>query len=227
MNRILVVDDEPTLVATLTFNLEKEGYEVIAASDGGQALEAVRASFPDLVILDLMLGEMHGFEVCRTLRKESNIPILILTARTDEVDKIVGLEIGADDYMTKPFSMKELLARVRARLRRRDEPPTSGREQVLTAGPIRVDLLRREATRDGEPLPLKPKEFDLLVCLMQNRGRLLTRGQLLEAVWHYDGFDQTRTVDVHIGRLREKIEERPSNPGWIITVRGSGYRFAG
>jgi DNA-binding response OmpR family regulator len=227
MNRILVVDDEPTLVATLTFNLEKEGYEVIAASDGGQALEAVRASFPDLVILDLMLGEMHGFEVCRTLRKESNVPILILTARTDEVDKIVGLEIGADDYMTKPFSMKELLARVRARLRRRDGPPTSEREQVLTAGPIRVDLLRREATRDGEPLPLKPKEFDLLVCLMQNRGRLLTRGQLLEAVWHYDGFDQTRTVDVHIGRLREKIEERPSNPGWIITVRGSGYRFAG
>jgi DNA-binding response OmpR family regulator len=226
MNRILVVDDEPTLVATLTFNLEKEGYEVIAASDGGQALEAVRTSFPDLVILDLMLGEMHGFEVCRTLRKESNIPILILTARTDEVDKIVGLEIGADDYMTKPFSMKELLARVRARLRRRDELPTA-REQVLTAGPIRVDLLRREATRNGEPLPLKPKEFDLLVCLMQNRGRLLTRGQLLEAVWHYDGFDQTRTVDVHIGRLREKIEERPSNPGWIITVRGSGYRFAG
>ncbi len=205
---------------------KKEGYEVIAASDGAQALEAVRAAFPDLVILDLMLGEMHGFEVCRTLRKESNVPILILTARTDEVDKIVGLEIGADDYMTKPFSMKELLARVRARLRRREDPVTSERE-VLTAGPIRVDLLRREATRAGEPLALKPKEFDLLVCLMQNRGRLLTRGQLLEAVWHYDGFDQTRTVDVHIGRLREKIEERPSNPGWIITVRGSGYRFAG
>jgi DNA-binding response OmpR family regulator len=227
MNRILVVDDEPTLVATLTFNLEKEGYEVVSASDGAEAVEVVRQSHPDLVILDLMLGEMHGFEVCRTLRKESNVPILILTARTDEVDKIVGLEIGADDYMTKPFSMKELLARVRARLRRRDELSAPEREQVLTAGPIRVDLLRREATRDGEPLVLKPKEFDLLVCLMQNRGRLLTRGQLLEAVWHYDGFDQTRTVDVHIGRLREKIEERPSNPGWIITVRGSGYRFAG
>jgi DNA-binding response OmpR family regulator len=227
MNRILVVDDEPTLVATLTFNLEKEGFEVVSASDGAEAVEVVRQSHPDLVILDLMLGEMHGFEVCRTLRKESNVPILILTARTDEVDKIVGLEIGADDYVTKPFSMKELLARVRARLRRRDELSAPEREQVLTVGPIRVDLLRREATRGGEPLVLKPKEFDLLVCLMQNRGRLLTRGQLLEAVWHYDGFDQTRTVDVHIGRLREKIEERPSNPGWIITVRGSGYRFAG
>jgi DNA-binding response OmpR family regulator len=224
MSRILVVDDEPTLVATVKFNLEKEGYEVIAASDGEQALASIRASTPDLVILDLMLGNMHGFEVCRAIRKESDVPIVMLTARTEEVDKIVGLELGADDYMTKPFSMKELLARVRARLRRREEGPT---EQVLSAGPIRIDLLRREATRDGEVLPLKPKEFDLLVCLMRNKGRLLTRGQLLESVWHYDGFDQTRTVDVHIGRLREKIEERPSSPAWIITVRGSGYRFAG
>jgi two-component system response regulator RegX3 len=227
MSLILVVDDEPTLVATLSFNLEKEGYEVIAASNGGQAIEAVRKSSPDLVILDLMLGEMHGFEVCRTLRKESTIPIVILTARTDEVDKIVGLELGADDYMTKPFSMKELLARVRARLRRREETSAVDREQVLTAGSLRVDLLRREATRDGIALALKPKEFDLLVCLMKNRGRLLTRGQLLEAVWHYDESDQTRTVDVHIGRLRRQIEEKPSSPAWIITVRGSGYRFAG
>jgi DNA-binding response OmpR family regulator len=224
MSRILVVDDEPTLVATVKFNLEKEGYEVVAANDGEQALNLVRSSSPDLVILDLMLGKMHGFEVCRALRKESDVPIVMLTARTDEVDKIIGLELGADDYMTKPFSMKELLARVRARLRRRDEGPG---EQVLVAGPLKVDMLRREATRNGEALPLKPKEFDLLVCLMRNRGRLLTRGQLLEAVWHYDGFDQTRTVDVHIGRLREKIEERPANPAWIITVRGSGYRFAG
>lgn len=224
MSRILVVDDEPTLVATVKFNLEKEGYDVIAASDGDQALASFRASAPDLVILDLMLGNMHGFEVCRAIRKDSNVPIVILTARTEEVDKIVGLELGADDYVTKPFSMKELLARVRARLRRRDEAPG---EQVLTAGPLRVDLLRREATRHGESLSLKPKEFDLLVCLMRNKGRLLTRGQLLESVWHYDGFDQTRTVDVHIGRLREKIEERPSSPAWIITVRGGGYRFAG
>ncbi len=224
MSRILVVDDEPTLVATVKFNLEKEGYDVIVASDGDQALASFRASTPDLVILDLMLGNMHGFEVCRALRKESNVPIVILTARTEEVDKIVGLELGADDYMTKPFSMKELLARVRVRLRRRDEVPG---EQVLTAGPLRIDLLRREATRHGESLSLKPKEFDLLVCLMRNKGRLITRAQLLESVWHYDGFDQTRTVDVHIGRLREKIEERPSSPAWIITVRGSGYRFAG
>lgn len=224
MSRILVVDDEPTLVATVKFNLEKEGYEVVAASDGEQALSSVRASMPDLVILDLMLGNMHGFEVCRAIRKESDVPIVILTARTEEFDKVVGLELGADDYVTKPFSMKELLARVRARLRRREEAPG---EQVLTAGPIVVDLLRREATRQGESLSLKPKEFDLLVCLMRNKGRLLTRGQLLESVWHYDGFDTTRTVDVHIGRLREKIEERPSSPAWIITVRGSGYRFAG
>ncbi|MEO8458509.1 MAG: response regulator transcription factor [Chloroflexota bacterium] len=225
MSRILVVDDEPTLVATVKFNLESEGYDVVSATDGEEAIAAFRNSEPDLVILDLMLGEMHGFEICRAIRKESDIPILILTARTEEVDKVVGLELGADDYMTKPFSMKELLARVRARLRRRDEPPS--REQVLVAGPIRVDLLRREATRKGQPLSLKPKEFDLLVCLMRNRGRLLTRGQLLEMVWHYDGFDQTRTVDVHVGRLRDKIEERPASPAWIITVRGSGYRFAG
>jgi len=224
MSRILVVDDEPTLVATVKFNLEKEGYEVTAASDGEEALASVRASPPDLVILDLMLGNMHGFEVCRAIRKDSDVPIVMLTARTEEVDKVVGLELGADDYMTKPFSMKELLARVRARLRRRENAPG---DQVLTAGPIRIDLLRREATRHGEPLSLKPKEFDLLLCLMRNKGRLLTRGQLLESVWHYDGFDQTRTVDVHIGRLREKIEERPSSPAWIITVRGSGYRFAG
>ena len=202
----------------------KEGYDVVAASDGEQALASVRASMPDLVILDVMLGNMHGFEVCRAIRKESDVPIVILTARTEEVDKVVGLELGADDYMTKPFSMKELLARVRARLRRREDAPG---EQVLTAGSIRVDLLRREATRQGAPLSLKPKEFDLLVCLMRNKGRLLTRGQLLESVWHYDGFDQTRTVDVHIGRLREKIEERPSSPACIITVRGIGYRFAG
>lgn len=224
MSRILVVDDEPTLVATVKFNLEKEGYDVVAASDGEEALASVRASTPDLVILDLMLGSMHGFEVCRAIRKESDVPIVMLTARTEEVDKVVGLELGADDYMTKPFSMKELLARVRARLRRREDAPG---EQVLTARPLCVDLLRREVTRHGDPLSLKPKEFDLLVCLMRNKGRLLTRGQLLESVWHYDGFDTTRTVDVHIGRLREKIEERPSSPAWIITVRGSGYRFAG
>jgi DNA-binding response OmpR family regulator len=226
MTRILVVDDEPTLVGTMKFNLEKEGYEVITATAGEQGLAAARESTPDLILLDLMLPGLHGFEVCRILRHEMSVPIIILTARSDEVDKIVGLELGADDYVTKPFSMKELLARVRARLRRPDEG--EGRaEATLTAGNLKLDMARRELTREGRAVSLKPKELELLAYLMKNRGRVLTRGQLLQSVWHYDGFDQTRTVDVHIGRLRDKIEETPSNPSWIITVRGIGYRFAG
>jgi DNA-binding response OmpR family regulator len=226
VSKILVVDDEKTLVATLKFNLEKEGYEVVAATDGEQALSAARESPPDLVILDLMLPNMHGFEVCRVLRREMGVPIIILTARTEEVDKIVGLELGADDYVTKPFSMKELLARIRARLRRREDAAVDSQARTLTAGSIEVNLMSREVSRDGSSVALKPKEFDLLVYLMRNRGRVLTRSQLLQAVWHYDGFDQTRTVDVHVGRLRDKIEEQPANPTWIITVRGAGYRFA-
>lgn len=225
MSRILVVDDEPTLVATLRFNLEKEGYEVLSAADGEDAIALARQSTPDLVILDLMLRGLHGFEVCRVLRRETATPIIMLTARTDEVDKVVGLELGADDYVTKPFSMKELIARVRARLRRADE--NGAPAEMLASGPLQVDLMRREASKDGRPVSLKPKEFDLLVYLMRNRGRVLTRSQLLQAVWHYDGFGQTRTVDVHIGRLREKLEDSPDSPAWIITVRGSGYRFAG
>jgi DNA-binding response OmpR family regulator len=226
MTRILVVDDEPTLVGTMKFNLEKEGYEVITATAGEQGLAAARESTPDLILLDLMLPGLHGFEVCRILRHEMSVPIIILTARSDEVDKIVGLELGADDYVTKPFSMKELLARVRARLRRPDEG--EGRaETTLIAGNLKLDMARRELTREGRAVSLKPKELELLAYLMKNRGRVLTRGQLLQSVWHYDGFDQTRTVDVHIGRLRDKIEETPSNPSWIITVRGIGYRFAG
>jgi len=225
-SRILIVDDEPTLVATLRFNLEKEGFEVLSASDGEDAIALARQGAPDLIILDLMLRGLHGFEVCRVLRREMSAPIIMLTARSDEVDKIVGLELGADDYVTKPFSMKELIARVRARLRRSEESGSMA-EQALSAGTLVVDLMRREALRHGQPLNLKPKEFDLLVYLMRNRGRVLTRGQLLQAVWHYDGFDQTRTVDVHVGRLRDKIEESPAKPMWILTVRGSGYRFAG
>ena len=226
MSRILVVDDEPTLVATLRFNLEKEGFEVLSASDGEDAIALARQGAPDLIILDLMLRGLHGFEVCRVLRRETSAPIIMLTARSDEVDKIVGLELGADDYVTKPFSMKELVARVRARLRRMEEGGSMV-DQTLAAGPLAVDMLRREAAKHGQPINLKPKEFDLLVYLMRNRGRVLTRGQLLQAVWHYDGFDQTRTVDVHVGRLRDKIEDSPAHPMWILTVRGSGYRFAG
>ena len=227
MTTILVVDDETTLLATLRFNLEKEGFTVLTAADGESAVSLAREHRPDLIVLDLMLEGIHGFEVCRILRREMPTPIIILTARTDEVDKVVGLELGADDYITKPFSMKELVARVRARLRRSEESRPARQEQTLTAGEIKVDLLRREVTRGQDILDLKPKEFDLLVQLMQYRGRVLSRNQLLQSVWHYDGFGETRTVDVHVGRLREKIEDSPRQPYWIITVRGVGYRFAG
>jgi DNA-binding response OmpR family regulator len=221
---LLVVDDEPTLVATLRFNLEREGFEVLTASDGEEALNLARQAHPDLIILDLMLEKLHGFEVCRILRRESRVPIIMLTARTDEVDRIIGLEIGADDYITKPFSIKELIARVRVRLRRWAEAPA---EQVLVSGDVKADVVRREVTKKGDPVPLRPKEFDLLVYLMEHRGRVIDRSQLLQDVWGYNGFGQTRTVDVHIGRLREKIEDDAERPAHILTVRGKGYRFAG
>jgi len=222
--KLLVVDDEPTLVATLRFNLEREGYEVITAADGGEALKLAREQRPDLIILDLMLQRMHGFEVCRVLRKESRVPIIMLTARTDEVDRIIGLEIGADDYVTKPFSVKELIARVRVRLRRWAEAPA---EQILVSGDVKADIVRREVTKMGTPVPLRPKEFDLLVYLMEHRGRVIDRSQLLQDVWGYNGFGQTRTVDVHVGRLRDKIEDDVNRPSQILTVRGKGYRFVG
>jgi DNA-binding response OmpR family regulator len=223
MARILVVDDEPTLLATLRFNLEREGFEVLTASDGGDAVDLVESHRPDLVLLDLMLPGMHGFEVCRTLRKRTSVPIVIVTARTDEVDRIVGLEVGADDYITKPFSMVELIARVRALLRRSVAQGPQEAE-IISAGPLGVDLGKREAVIDGEPLYLNPKEFDLLVTLMQNRGRTLTRDQLLTKVWKYESQGLSRTVDVHIGRLRRKLEGR-ERPVRIVTLRGFGYRF--
>lgn len=226
MARVLLVDDEPTLVATLRFNLEREGYEVLTAMDGGEAIELAERERPDLVLLDLMLPAMHGFEVCRVLRRRTSIPIIILTARTDEVDRVVGLELGADDYITKPFSMTELLARVRACLRR-SELRASHTPELMTAGSLTVDLTKREASRQGTPVDLKPKEFDLLIALMQNRGQTLTRNQLLLTVWKYEGFGSSRTVDVHIGRLRRKVEEDPERPVMIITMRGAGYRFEG
>jgi len=185
MTRILVVDDEPTLLATLRFNLEREGYEVMAASDGGEALALAANHRPDLILLDLMLPGMHGFEVCRTLRKHTSVPIVILTARTEEVDRIVGLEVGADDYITKPFSMVELVARLRALLRRAGGPRLQEQPEVISSGSLVVDLARREAVINGESLGLKPKEFDLLVTLMQNSGQTLTREQLLNKVWKY------------------------------------------
>ncbi len=239
--KILVVDDEAVLVETIAYNLEQAGYQVLTAADGGSALEAARRETPDLVILDLMLPEMDGLEVCRQLRREHNtatIPIMMLTAKGDEIDKVVGLEVGADDYVTKPFGRRELLARVRALLRRADYPAagddhtsqeTSGEvprpSRELVAGPLRIDLAGRRVNCRGQDLELQPKQFDLLTYLVRNRGTVLTRDQLLQNVWGYDYVGDTRTVDVHVRWLREKLEEDPANPKLIQTVRGVGYCF--
>ncbi len=221
---VLVVDDEPTLVATLRYNLEREGYKVLAAGDGDKAITLARSERPDLMILDLMLPAVDGLEVCRILRREMNLPILMLTARAGEVDKVVGLEIGADDYVTKPFSTRELLARVRALLRRTATPAD---EEVIVSGDLHVDLKRREVTRNDKPLDLKPKEMELLLYFLRNKGRAFTREQLLREVWGYDFYGDSRTVDVHVSWLRQKIEEQASKPVRILTVRGVGYRFEG
>ena len=229
MKKILVVEDEPTLVATLRFNLEREGYQVASATDGEAGLAMARADHPDLVILDLMLPGLDGLEVCRLLRREQTMPILMLTAKAEEVDKVVGLEIGADDYVTKPFSMRELLARVRALLRRTELAPKQPERdsEVLTAGDVRVDLRRRQAFRSDQALSLKPKEYELLAFLVRNTGRAFTREQLLNEIWGYDFLGDSRTVDVHVRWVRQKLEEQPSKPTRLITVRGTGYRFAG
>jgi DNA-binding response OmpR family regulator len=224
--RILVVDDEPTLVATVKYNLEREGYSVVTAADGETALSRAREDRPDLVILDVMLPVIDGFEVCRLLRREMNVPILMLTAKTEEVDRVVGLEIGADDYVTKPFSMRELMARVRALLRR-SKAETKEQRETLSCGDVQIDLRRREASRCGEVLTLKPKELELLTFFLRNRGRAFTREQLLDQIWGYDFGGGTRTVDVHVNWLRQKIEETPAKPTRLVTVRGIGYRFDG
>ena len=224
MKKILVVDDEPTLVATLRYNLEREGYEVLEAADGESALTVARSGRPDLIVLDLMLPGLDGREVCRILRRDMTVPILMLTARAEELDKVVGLELGADDYVTKPFGMRELLARVRALLRRAVTSPTAEGGE-LTSGDLEVDLRRRRASRKGQELSLKPKEFELLSFFLQNRGFAFTRDKLLDEVWGYDFAADTRTVDVHVRWLRQKIEDEPARPTRLITVRGVGYRF--
>ena len=234
MPLILVVEDETPLRETLAYNLTRQEYAVEAVGDGPSALEAARRLHPDLVLLDLMLPGLDGFEVCRILRQEMSIPILILTARDDEIDRVIGLEIGADDYITKPFSMRELMARVKAHLRRERlireqagvalESPT---RNVLHFDNLSIDLTRREVLLDKKPLALKPKEFDLLLFLARHRGQALSRQVLLEQVWGWDYSGGTRTVDVHIHWLRERIEADPAQPIRIITVRGSGYRFEG
>jgi DNA-binding response OmpR family regulator len=221
---VLLVDDEATLVATLRYNLEREGYRVVTASDGDKALTVARQERPDLMILDLMLPVIDGLEVCRILRRETSVPILMLTARAGEVDKVVGLELGADDYVTKPFSTRELLARVRALLRR---TTSASDEEVIVSGDLRIDLKRREALLGEVALELKPKEMELLIYLMRHRGRAFTREQLLREVWGYDFYGDSRTVDVHVSWLRQKIETEPGKPTRLLTVRGVGYRFDG
>lgn len=224
MSTILLVEDDPVLSETLRYNLEREGYAVINAQDGVVGLERARRDQPDMVILDVMLPRLDGFSICRILRQESEVPILILTARQDEIDRIAGLELGADDYVAKPFSLGELLARVRAIMRRSDRRISMLRE-VLDAGAIRLDTGSRRAWRDNVELNLSQKEFDLLACLMRNRGIALSRDVLLERVWGYDFLGDSRTVDVHIRWLREKVEPDPGKPTYIQTVRGIGYRF--
>ena len=227
--KILVVEDDRNLLDTLRYNLRKEGYNVVAAVDGVEALDVARREKPDLIILDIMLPKLSGFEVCRILRKEMTIPILMLTAKDEEVDKIVGLEIGADDYMTKPFSMRELLARLGAMLRRAKmaEVQLEAGEPVLRVGGIEVDIARHRASKGGASLELTPKEFDLLAFLARNKGFVFSRDHLLDKVWGYDFAGDTRTVDVHVRWLRQKIEVDPNNPKHLITVRGAGYRLEG
>jgi DNA-binding response OmpR family regulator len=231
-SKVLVVEDESTLLETLEYNLNRQGYMVCTAADGPTALKVAREERPDLIVLDIMLPGLDGFEVCRILRQEMNVPILMLTARDNEVDKVVGLEVGADDYMTKPFSMRELLARVKALLRRvrliREEVAAEGAVgDVLTFGDLTLDLNRNVVWRGEETLPLKPREYDLLVFLARNRGMVLSRDLILERVWGWDYSGGSRTVDVHVRWLREKIEPDPADPARIVTVRGVGYRFEG
>lgn len=238
--KILVVEDEPALQETLEYNLVRQGYEVFQATDGQRAIKLARQERPDLIILDLMLPGIDGFEVCRLLRQEMSQPILMLTARDEEVDKIVGLEVGADDYLTKPFSMRELLARVKALLRReriiRQEIAAEADEQdsdrirqptPLVFGNMTIDTVRREVILNDEVLRLKPKEFELLVFLARNRGIALSRDLILERVWGWEHDGGSRTVDVHVRWLREKIEPDPGEARRIVTVRGIGYRFEG
>jgi DNA-binding response OmpR family regulator len=235
MDRILVIEDDPTLLETLEYNLARQEYEVYTAVDGTNGLKMAREVAPDLIVLDIMLPGLDGLEVCRIVRQETNVPILMLTARTEEIDKVVGLEVGADDYLTKPFSMRELLARIKAQLRRvrldRQEVATEGVEEsdheMLTSGDLCVDLTRREVTSGGETVRLKPKEYELLAFLVRNRGMALSRDLILERVWGWDYDGGTRTVDVHVRWLREKIEQDPAEPTRITTVRGVGYRFEG
>jgi DNA-binding response OmpR family regulator len=233
-DKVLIVEDEVGLQETLSYNLKREGFQVEIAGDGAKALETARSWHPDLILLDIMLPVMDGFEVCKILRAEMDIPILFLSAKSDEIDRVVGLEIGADDYIVKPFSMRELLVRVKARLKTyhqlhelKEKDETGGPGDKLAFDNLTVDLARHEVILNGKPLQLKPKEFELLAYLVENRGRALTRELILDKVWGWDFVGDSRTVDVHIRWLRSKIEKNPEEPTRIVTVRGAGYRFEG
>jgi DNA-binding response OmpR family regulator len=223
---ILVVEDETTLRETLVDALEVEGFRVVSAADGREALTRFRADRPDLILLDLMLPELSGIEVCRIIRAESGVPIVMLTAKDSELDKVVGLELGADDYVTKPFSLRELSARIRALFRRSEQAvAVEAVPAVVDLGRVQVDLAGHRLLRDGQALPIKPKAFELLTFLIRHPGQVFTRDQLLERVWGYDYAGETRTVDVHIHWLRRQVEEAASSPRFIHTVRGVGYVF--
>jgi two-component system response regulator RegX3 len=224
MTRVLVVEDEESFSDALSYLLRREGYEVVVAGSGTDALARFDRTGADLVLLDLMLPGLSGTEVCRALRQRSRVPIIIVTARDSEVDKVVGLELGADDYVTKPFSSRELVARIRAVLRRGvDVDDLVG--SIVEAGPVRMDVERHTVSVDGRPVSLPLKEFDLLELLLRNAGRVLTRGQLIDRVWGADYVGDTKTLDVHVKRLRSKIEPDPANPKYLVTVRGLGYKF--
>ena len=224
MAKVLVVEDEQSLREALVFFLEKEGHEVSVAVDGEEAISVFEKSGADIILLDLMLPKVDGNQVCKHIRQSSNVPIIMLTAKDSEIDKIVGLEIGADDYITKPYSTRELLARIKAVLRRQVEPPLTV-ESVLVAGELRLDSDRHVVTLSGNPLTLPLKEFELLELLMENVNRVLTRGQIIDRVWGSNYFGDTKTLDVHIKRLRSKVEEEPGRPKYIQTVRGLGYKL--
>jgi two-component system OmpR family response regulator len=230
MAKILIVEDDRNLLDTLKYNLGKEGYSTVTAADGAEALEVARREKPDLIILDIMLPKLSGFEVCRILRQEMTVPILMLTAKSEDVDKIVGLEIGADDYMTKPFSMRELMARLGAMLRRAGmaaQAAQAERTEPIRIGDLEIDAARHQARLKNTLLELSPKEFELLLFLARNQGFVFSREQLLDKVWGYDYAGETRTVDVHIRWLRQKIENDPAHPRHLLTVRGTGYKLEG
>ena len=226
MKRILIIEDDRDIVELVRYNLANEGFQVNAALDGASGLSSLKKTPPDLLLLDLMLPKISGLEICREVRKDESLnrlPILMLTARGDEADRVVGLEMGADDYVTKPFSFRELLARIRALLRRSEAQAQAADSETIELGAVRVDLAGRRLLRGSEVLPVKPKAFELLLFLIRNSGHVFTRDQLLERVWGYDYAGETRTVDVHVHWLRAQIEADPANPIYLETVRGVGY----